>query len=681
MLPEAEARNSLDGPYSYIPEMTSGMLRKYGIADSAGLLALPPKKLNNKFNCLTKLLEPYVVHREEMKCQEDVRHGLNTQHCQMVLRIEGNRTVKLNRAGSDMERYISEALKLNVGPVLQFSCEINKQSLNDFCTVATVDSRCKALSRTYPDLDNPANAVDDESVVNDGEIAEAASVALAAASQLIAQLQLPAQKILETSLAFLCSAALGVVSASATAEIIREAGPQVSLYAELKDDVKEMQGCHIKEIAKKNGMDHMKIGNQFCTAGIMSGSFIPPGRVLRPLATQHIFREVSPDVFAHNRVSVALDTGKSSKEVLAAPEDKHHGSKGYAAVVELVTDETLKAGAYIQDVVLTAHENDADELDTPLNRAFNTHVDLFSWLELPENRVRFRRFGMAMEASRRIFPPTSGLAVKRFNWSSLPENTLIVDVGAGIGSISFGIAKANPQLRFVIQDKASVIQEGKELKRPQFWDKELPCASASGRVSFQEHNFFSPQPAKNADFFLLSRICHDWSDAYTLRILKHLRDAAQPTTKLIIQERIILFVCGENEAYGHIPGAMPNTTPPKPLLANMGRIVPYLIDMQMMAVLSGCERTLPHYCQLATEAGWEIEAVYRDDGLEANLTCNWVTFESASFAGIVHICAYFSSHIFFVPSRDREARGLDRDILVSTSNRNCDRGSDLDQER
>ncbi|KAF8192783.1 O-methyltransferase [Mycena galopus ATCC 62051] len=447
-------------------------------------------------------------------------------------------------------------------------------------SVATVDSRCKALSRTYPDLDNPANAADDESVVHDGEIAEAASVALAAASQLIAQLQLPAQKILETSLAFLCSAALGVVSASATAEIIREAGPQ---------------GCHIKEIAKKNGMDHMKIG-----------------RVLRPLATQHIFREVSPDVFAHNRVSVTLDTGKSSKEVLAAPEDKHHGSKGYAAIVELNTDETFKAGAYIRDVVLTANENDADELDTPLNRAFNTHVDLFSWLELPENRVRFRRFGMAMDAGRRVSPPASGSALKRFNWSSLPENTLIVDVGAGIGSISFGIAKANPQLRFVIQDKASVIQEGKAASL--FWDKELPGASASGRVSFQEHNFFSPQPAKNADFFLLCRICHDWSDTYTLRILKHLRDAAQPTTKLIIQERIIPFVCGENEAYGHIPGAMPRTTPPKPLLANMGRMVPYLIDMQMMALLSGCERTLPHYCQLATEAGWEIEAVYRNGG-------------------------------------------------------------------
>ncbi|KAJ7353173.1 O-methyltransferase [Mycena albidolilacea] len=438
-------------------------------------------------------------------------------------------------------------------------------------SVATVDARCKALSRSYPDLDNPANTAEDESVVNDSEIAEAASVALAAASQLIAHLQLPARTVLETSLTFLVSAALGVVSASATAEIIREAGPQ---------------GCHINDIGKKNGMDPMKIA-----------------RVLRPLATQHIFREVSPDVFAHNRISVTLDTGKSSEAVLAAPEDKHQGAQGFAAIVELNTDETFKAGAYIQDVVLT-HNKDADEFDTPLNRAFNTHVGLFSWFERPENRVRFRRFGMAMDAGRRVSPP--GSALHRFNWSTLPERTLIVDVGAGIGSISLSIAKANPNLRFVIQDRASVIIEGKE-----YWDKELPGASASGRVSFQEHDFFSPQPVKDADIFLLCRICHDWSDSYTLKILKHLRDAAQPTTKLIIQDRIIPFVCGEDEAYNYIPGAMTNTDSPKPLLANMGRVLPYLIDMQMMALLSGCERTLPHYWRLAREAGWEIEEVYR----------------------------------------------------------------------
>lgn len=40
-------------------------------------------------------------------------------------------------------------------------------------------------------------------------------------------------------------------------------------------------------------------------------------RILRLLATNHIFNEVSPDVFAHNRVSCTLDTGKSLAEILA----------------------------------------------------------------------------------------------------------------------------------------------------------------------------------------------------------------------------------------------------------------------------------------------------------------------------------------------------------------------------
>ena len=40
-------------------------------------------------------------------------------------------------------------------------------------------------------------------------------------------------------------------------------------------------------------------------------------RVLRLLATNHIFIEVSPDVFANNRLSSVLDTGKSVQEILA----------------------------------------------------------------------------------------------------------------------------------------------------------------------------------------------------------------------------------------------------------------------------------------------------------------------------------------------------------------------------
>ena len=41
-----------------------------------------------------------------------------------------------------------------------------------------------------------------------------------------------------------------------------------------------------------------------------------PARILRLLATNHIFIEVSPDIFANNRLSSALDTGKSVEELL-----------------------------------------------------------------------------------------------------------------------------------------------------------------------------------------------------------------------------------------------------------------------------------------------------------------------------------------------------------------------------
>lgn len=40
-------------------------------------------------------------------------------------------------------------------------------------------------------------------------------------------------------------------------------------------------------------------------------------RLLRALATHHIFAEVAPDVFAHNRISSVMDTGKDVAEILA----------------------------------------------------------------------------------------------------------------------------------------------------------------------------------------------------------------------------------------------------------------------------------------------------------------------------------------------------------------------------
>ena len=78
------------------------------------------------------------------------------------------------------------------------------------------------------------------------------------------------------------------------------------------------------------------------------------GRILRLLATQHIFKEVAPDVFANNRISSTIDTYKSVAEINAkyvslveigsalrshmfpvpSPQDKHNGTSGTAALAD-----------------------------------------------------------------------------------------------------------------------------------------------------------------------------------------------------------------------------------------------------------------------------------------------------------------------------------------------------------
>jgi hypothetical protein len=43
----------------------------------------------------------------------------------------------------------------------------------------------------------------------------------------------------------------------------------------------------------------------------------PSARVLRLLATNHIFIEVTPDVFANNRLSTVFDTGKHVDDLIS----------------------------------------------------------------------------------------------------------------------------------------------------------------------------------------------------------------------------------------------------------------------------------------------------------------------------------------------------------------------------
>ena len=99
----------------------------------------------------------------------------------------------------------------------------------------------------------------------------------------------------------------------------------------------------------------------------------------------------------------------------------------------------------------------------------------------------------------------------------------------------------------------------------------MPFISGADCSTPKAHDFFQPQPIKNASVFLVKQILHDWPDAYTSKILTKLREVAQRETKLIIIDNIVPFACHDpsaDEGKG-IPGAVPKEAP-QPLLANYG---------------------------------------------------------------------------------------------------------------
>jgi hypothetical protein len=148
-----------------------------------------------------------------------------------------------------------------------------------------------------------------------------------------------------------------------------------------------------------------------------------------------------------------------------------------------------------------------------------------------------------------------------------------VDVGGGHGSFLRAVVDQQPGARGILFDVAAVIADADAAG---FVDR------PSGRIATAAGDFFAAVPS-GGDLYLLKFILHDWDDEQSARILRSIRNAIPPDGRLAVVEIVL--------ADGNEPHIGP------------------LIDLNMMVMTGGAERTEAEYRELLARSGFHLERV------------------------------------------------------------------------
>jgi hypothetical protein len=149
----------------------------------------------------------------------------------------------------------------------------------------------------------------------------------------------------------------------------------------------------------------------------------------------------------------------------------------------------------------------------------------------------------------------------------------IVDVGGSHGTLLAALLQANPAAKGVLFDRPNVIAEAQQV---------LHGRGLNERVELVGGDFFEKVPP-GADLYLLKWILHDWDDAQSLTILRNIHRVAVSDSKLLIVERLL-----------------PSAPEPSPV---------HLMDLHMLVLAGGRERSREEFEALLSSAGYRLERI------------------------------------------------------------------------
>jgi len=198
--------------------------------------------------------------------------------------------------------------------------------------------------------------------------------------------------------------------------------------------------------------------------------------------------------------------------------------------------------------------------------AFNHVYGASKWQYMTEHPDEATIFDEAMASFSSV---VAAAIVEAYDFSA---SGTVVDVGGGDGLLLSTILKANPRLRGVLADLPHVAAGA--LRRFQVEELTGCCEIAPG-------DFFESVPA--GETYVLKWIIHDWDDDRSVAILKNCRSAMAKDGKVLLVEAVIR------------PGGATSFSK--------------LMDLNMLVMTGGRERTEAEYHALFTAAGLRLNRV------------------------------------------------------------------------
>jgi hypothetical protein len=262
-------------------------------------------------------------------------------------------------------------------------------------------------------------------------------------------------------------------------------------------------------------------------------------RALRALSAASVFAEVAPRRFALTPLAATLRSGVAGS---IRDHARNWGLPEYQRALAGLT-HALRTG------------------QPSFDHVFGT--DWWSYLaEHPEPAESFNR-AMGSRANQ--------VAVAAVESSDLSDVRWLVDVGGGHGQLAVALLNRYADLTVTVFDRPGVVDGAGRL---------LAAAGHADRGRTAGGDFFDAVPA-GADAYVLSSVLHDWDDAAATAILRAVRAAAGPASRVLVLEIV--------------------------LAAERPALVGTLLDVLMLALVGGRERTEAEFRALL--AGAELRLV------------------------------------------------------------------------